>query len=111
MRKLTPQNTFSALHYEQKMKSRSLGAASKSRNKNSYFGVELGVCGFGAAGGVVVRCGAVTFAVGGEPAGFAAGGATPEITLYASITGLVMSTDCAAQSTGLCCDETSITTA
>ena len=39
------------------------------------------------------------------------GAGTPETTLYASITGLVISTDVAAHRTGLDCDDTSITTA
>lgn len=88
----------------------------KSGNLNSYFGVvvgevEAGLAEAGVAPGVVAgRRGAVT-----EPAGEGAevlggGAGTPETMLYASITGLVMSVDGAAQSTGLDCDETSMTT-
>lgn len=74
-----------------------------------YFGVELGAAGLVA--GLVA--GRRTAALGADGVVFAAGGgaATPETALYASITGLVIFTESAAQSTGLCCCETSITTA
>ncbi|PYY13818.1 MAG: hypothetical protein DMG61_12125 [Acidobacteria bacterium] len=75
---------------------RPLGRAAFSKNLelNSYFGViGLVAAGLGAAGGGVVRRGIVVLALGADVAGFAAGAATPETTLYASMTGLVISTD------------------